>query len=91
MKFAKKVMALALAAVLTVGGAGGVSAAGSRTNEITVSSEQSQIYAVVKKIEETEGCKTAGCCDRTDTEVHAPHEDAFRQGKDRTEDYDSDR
>ena len=58
MKFAKKVMALALAAVLTVGGAVGVSAAGSRTNEITVSSEQSQIYEVVKKIEETEGFKT---------------------------------
>ena len=72
MKFAKKVMALALAAVLTVGGAVGVSAAGSRTNEITVSSEQSQIYEVVKKIEETEGFKTL--------ETKAPEvADAFKQ------------
>ena len=56
MKIAKKFMTLALAAVLGVGCATvGVSAAGSRTSAITVSAEQSAIYEVVQKIEETEG------------------------------------
>ena len=53
MKMAKRFMALALAAVLSVGSAFCVSAAGSRTKDITVSQEQSKIYEVVQKIEET--------------------------------------
>ena len=56
MKLAKKFMTLALATALGVGCATvGVSAAGSRTSAITVSAEQSAIYEVVQKIEETEG------------------------------------
>lgn len=56
MKIAKKFMTLALVAALSVGCTTvGVSAAGSRTNEITVSVEQSQIYEIIKTIEETEG------------------------------------
>ena len=56
MKIAKKFMTLALATALGVGCATvGVSAAGSRTSAITVSAEQSAIYEVVQKIEETEG------------------------------------
>ena len=58
MKMAKKFMALALAAVLSVGCAFCVSATGSRTKDITVSSqEQSKIYEIIQKIEETEGFK----------------------------------
>ena len=56
MKIAKKFMTLALAAALGVGCAAvGVSAAGSRTNAITVSAEQATIYEISQKIEETEG------------------------------------
>ena len=57
MKMAKKFMALALAVVLSVGCAFCVSADGSRTKNITVSQEQSKIYEVLQKIEETDGCK----------------------------------
>lgn len=57
MKMAKKFMALALAAVLSVGSAFCVSADGSRTKNITVSQEQSKIYEIIQKIEETEGFK----------------------------------
>ena len=46
MKIAKKFMALALAAVLSVGCAFGVSADGSRTKDVTVVQEDSQVYAV---------------------------------------------
>lgn len=55
MKMAKKFMALALAVVLSVGCAFCVSADGSRTKNITVSQEQSKIYEVLQKIEETDG------------------------------------
>ena len=56
MKLAKKFMTLALATALGVGCATvGVSAAGSRTSAITVSAEQSAIYEIAQKIEETEG------------------------------------
>lgn len=54
MKMAKKFMALALAVVLSVGCAFCVSADGSRTKNITVSQEQSKIYEVLQKIEETD-------------------------------------
>ena len=57
MKMAKKFMALALAVVLRVGCAFCVSADGSRTKNITVSQEQSKIYEVLQKIEETDGFK----------------------------------
>lgn len=57
MKMAKKFMALALAVVLSVGCAFCVSADGSRTKKITVSQEQSKIYEVLQKIEETDGFK----------------------------------
>ena len=57
MKMAKKFMALALAAVLSVGSAFCVSADGSRTKNITVSQEQSKIYEVIQKIQETEEFK----------------------------------
>lgn len=57
MKMAKKFMALALAVVLSVGCAFCVSADGSRTKNITVSQEQSKIYEVFQKIEETDGFK----------------------------------
>lgn len=57
MKMAKKFMALALAVVLSVGCAFCVSADGSRTKNITVSQEQSKIYEVLQKIEETDGFK----------------------------------
>lgn len=57
MKMAKKFMALALAVVLSVGCAFCVSADGSRTKNITVSQEQSKIYEVLQKIEETDGVK----------------------------------
>lgn len=57
MKMAKKFMALALAAVLSVGSAFCVSADGSRTKNVTVSQEQSQIYEIIQKIEETDGFK----------------------------------
>ena len=57
MKMAKKFMALALAVVLCVGCAFCVSADGSRTKNITVSQEQSKIYEVLQKIEETDGFK----------------------------------
>ena len=57
MKMAKKFMALALAVVLSVGCAFCVSADGSRTKNITVSQEQSKIYEVLQKIEETDGLK----------------------------------
>ena len=53
MKIAKRFMTLALATALGVGCATvGVSAAGSRTNAITVSDEQSAIYEIVQKLEE---------------------------------------
>ncbi len=56
MRNAKKFMALALAVALGVSSAAvGVSAAGSRTAEITVSADQSGIYEVVQNIEETDG------------------------------------
>ena len=55
MKIAKKFMALALAAVLSVGCAFGVSADGSRTKDVTVVKEQSEIYEIIQKIEDTEG------------------------------------
>lgn len=55
MKIAKKFMALALATVLSVGCAFGVSAEGSRTKDVTVVTEQSEIYEIIQKIEETEG------------------------------------
>ena len=56
MKIAKKFMTLALATALGVGCATvGVSAAGSRTSAITVSAEQSAIYEIAQKIEDTEG------------------------------------
>ena len=57
MKIAKKFMALALAAVLSVGCAFGVSADGSRTKDVTVTNEQSEIYEIIQKIEDTEGFK----------------------------------
>ena len=57
MKMAKKFMALALAVVLSVGCAFCVSADGGRTKNITVSQEQSKIYEVLQKIEETDGFK----------------------------------
>ena len=57
MKMAKKFMALALAVVLSVGCAFCVSADGSRTKNITVSQEQSKIYEIIQKIEETDGFK----------------------------------
>lgn len=57
MKMAKKFMALALAVVLSVGCAFCVSADGSRTKNIAVSQEQSKIYEVLQKIEETDGFK----------------------------------
>ena len=57
MKMAKKFMALALAVVLSVGCAFCVSADGSRTKNITVSQEQSKVYEVLQKIEETDGFK----------------------------------
>ena len=59
MKIAKKFMALALAAVLSVGCAFGVSADGSRTKDITVTktNELSEIYEIIQKIEDTEGFK----------------------------------
>lgn len=57
MKMAKKFMALVLAVVLSVGCAFCVSADGSRTKNITVSQEQSKIYEVLQKIEETDGFK----------------------------------
>lgn len=57
MKIAKKFMALALAAVLSVGCAFGVSADGSRTKDVTVSQEQSEIYEIIQKIEDTDGFK----------------------------------
>ena len=57
MKIAKKFMALALAAVLSVGCAFGVSADGSRTKDVTVIKEQSEIYEIIQKIEDTEGFK----------------------------------
>ena len=57
MKMAKKFMALALAVVLSVGCAFCVSADGSRTKNITESQEQSKIYEVFQKIEETDGFK----------------------------------
>ena len=57
MKMTKKFMALALAVVLSVGCAFCVSADGSRTKNITVSQEQSKIYEVLQKIEETDGFK----------------------------------
>lgn len=51
MKIAKRFMTLALATALGVGCATvGVSAAGSRTNAITVSDEQSAIYEIVQKL-----------------------------------------
>ena len=57
MKMAKKFMALVLAVVLSVGCVFCVSADGSRTKNITVSQEQSKIYEVLQKIEETDGFK----------------------------------
>ena len=57
MKIAKKFMALALAAVLSVGCAFGVSADGSRTKDVTVTQEQSEIYEIIQKIEDTDGFK----------------------------------
>ena len=57
MNMAKKFMALALAVVLSVGCAFCVSADGSRTKNITVSQEQSKIYEIIQKIEETDGFK----------------------------------
>lgn len=57
MKIAKKFMALALATVLSVGCAFGVSADGSRTKDITVVKEQSEIYEIIQKIEDTDGFK----------------------------------
>ena len=57
MKIAKKFMALALATVLSVGCAFGVSADGSRTKDVTVVKEQSEIYEIIQKIEETDGFK----------------------------------
>ena len=58
MKIAKRFMTLALATALGVGCATvGVSAAGSRTNAITVSDEQSAIYEIVQKLEESESFK----------------------------------
>ena len=59
MKMAKKFMALALAVVLSVGCAFGVSADGSRTKDVTVTktNELSEIYEIVQKIEDTEGFK----------------------------------
>lgn len=57
MKIVKKFMALALAAVLSVGCAFGVSADGSRTKDVTVTQEQSEIYEIIQKIEDTDGFK----------------------------------
>ena len=57
MKLAKKFMALALAAVLSVGCTFCVSAEGSRTKDVTVSQEQSEIYEIVQKIENTDNFK----------------------------------
>lgn len=57
MKIAKKFMALALAAVLSVGCAFGVSADGSRTKDVTVVQEDSQVYEIIQKIEDTDGFK----------------------------------
>lgn len=57
MKIAKKFMALALATVLSVGCAFGVSADGSRTKDVTVTQEQSEIYEIIQKIEDTDGFK----------------------------------
>ena len=55
MKIAKKFMALALAAVLSVGCAFGVSADGSRTKDVV--QEDSQVYEIIQKIEDTDGFK----------------------------------
>ena len=57
MKIAKKFMALALAAVLSVGCAFGVSGDGSRTKDVTVVQEDSQVYEIIQKIEDTDGFK----------------------------------
>ena len=57
MKIAKKFMALALAAVLSVGCAFAVSADGSRTKDVTVVQEDSQVYEIIQKIEDTDGFK----------------------------------
>ena len=58
MKIAKRFMTHALATALGVGCATvGVSAAGSRTNATTVSDEQSAIYEIVQKLEESESFK----------------------------------
>lgn len=72
MKLAKKFMALALTAALSVGCAFCVSADGSRTKDVTVSQEQAAIYEIQQKIEETEAFKTL------ETEVPAVAE-AFKE------------
>lgn len=72
MKIAKKFMALALAAVLSVGCAFGVSADGSRTKDVTVTQEQSEIYEIIQKIEDTDGFKEL-------QEQHKEIADAFEE------------
>lgn len=72
MKIAKKFMALALAAVLSVGCAFGVSADGSRTKDVTVTQEQSEIYEIIQKIEGTDGFKEL-------QEQHKEIADAFEE------------
>lgn len=55
MKVAKKFLALALSVALSAGCmTAGVSAAGSRTNDITVSAEQAQIYEISKDLDKSE-------------------------------------
>lgn len=72
MKIAKKFMALALATVLSVGCAFGVSADGSRTKDVTVTQEQSEIYEIIQKIEGTDGFKEL-------QEQHKEIADAFEE------------
>ena len=72
MKIAKKFMALALATVLSVGCAFGVSADGSRTKDVTVTQEQSEIYEIIQKIEDTDGFKEL-------QEQHKEIADAFEE------------
>ena len=58
MKMKKRILAAAMAAVLTVGSAAGVMAEGSRSKNVTLSGEDSGKYVLTQAIEETEVYKT---------------------------------
>ena len=58
MKMKKRILAAAMAAVLTVGSAAGVMADGSRSKNVTLSGEDSGKYVLTQTIEETEAYKT---------------------------------